>query len=603
MNTQHPVSARAPAQRARHIVIGAIAAACLAACGGDPDTPPVAQSISGTAAAGAPVVGTVTVKDSTGASRTSTIAADGSYKVDVTGMTGPFVFLADGKVGGRSIQMVSAATLADIDKTVNITPFTDLIVANMAGQVATTYFASPNFAKLSAAELDAARQTLTTRLLPILNALGVAAGFDLLRSSFAADHSGFDAVMDVVRVNTDPATLTATITDLVNNQQIQDNLASKADISALPAPVASLGDTVASLKGIEQSLANFSAQFANGVPAENDAVLRALVASDFLGGGGDAAWFLSAQAVLASWMVGVQQSGASIRSVSDGGATVDVEYLSKFKTVDYAGRTSDQWHMQFRRNANGVWQLAGDRHWAYVNLDSTNARFHNGGDNWTYSPNLSWWITSRSTRAQYALVSGPGFANWSPPALAGLSLPGVVLGRASGDSFQFYRASGAAGNSWVVDCSLPHPGDANCVDVAVVPNGAVYTVTMLDAQGAALGTPETVKLAGRPYTVAESSAAGNKWFPRIASTDPVTRAGLTNGKRITFALTRPTEAGYTLWSAGIAAPPTYYPQVDVMGTTADLGIWNGDPPTGSVEATVVARDALGRHFWSFYFLE
>ncbi|MBC7680928.1 MAG: hypothetical protein H7172_01220, partial [Ferruginibacter sp.] len=210
--------------------------ALLTACG-DSDsspavvTPAASTKITGTAAAGAPIIGTVTVKDSLGAQKTVGIQTNGAYSVD------------------------------DINKTVNITPFTDLIVANMAGLAAKTYFAAPAFSVLTTAELNAARQTLTNRLLTILNAMGVSASFDLLRSSFAADHSGFDGVMDVVRVSTDPATQSATITDLVNLTQIQDDLASKTDSTTLPAPATSLSDTVTSLKSINQTLANFSAVF------------------------------------------------------------------------------------------------------------------------------------------------------------------------------------------------------------------------------------------------------------------------------------------------------------------------------------------------------
>jgi hypothetical protein len=542
------------------------------------------------------VVGTVTVKDSTGASRTSPIAADGSYKVDVTGMTGPFVFLADGKVGGRTIQMVSAATNADIDKTVNITPFTDLIVANMAGQVATTYFASPNFAKLSAAELDAARQTLTTRLLPILNALGVAAGFDLLRSSFAADHSGFDAVMDVVRVSTDTATQTATITDLVNHQQIQDDLASKADVTALPAPAASLADTVASLKGIEDTLAKFSAAFATGLPASDNAALRALMSSDFLDWGGGAAGFLSTQGVLVEGMVGVQQSGASIVAISNGGATIDTEFLSKGKDG-----TSDRWQHQFRRNtASGVWQYAGNRRSAYVEAFAVNARFPQQNNSWEYRPYVGTWMWSRNTEAVYALLSGPGLPNWAPAALANVGLTGVVLGR-SGSSFRIYSVNKLPESTWAPDCATPYgknPWEVICIDLTQVAAGATYTYTLLDASGVAIGSPETVRLAGKPYTATDTAAAADAWFPRLVSSDPTTKAGLVNGKRVTVTTAPPTDTSKPLWRAALGTSAGRL-ETAVTGTTTELGVWSGATPD-SAQFVVTARDTAPQRFVSFY---
>jgi hypothetical protein len=602
MNDRHPRAARNSKPRAfsiaRPLCITVLAAAALMACGGDPDDP-VVQSINGTAAAGAPVVGTVTVKDSTGATRTSTIAADGSYKVDVTGMTGPFVFLANGTVAGRSIQMVSAATAADVDKTVNITPFTDLIVANMAGQVASNYFASPNYALLTAAELDAARQTLTTRLLPILNALGVAAGFDLLRSSFAADHSGFDAVMDVVRVSTDAATRTATITDLVNNQQIQDDLASKADVSALPAPVANLNDTVASIKGIEDTLSKFSAVFATSLPASDNAVLRSLVSNDMVDWGAGRNAFLSEEGVLDPRMVGVKQSGVSIVAISDGGATLDVQFQSVHKTADFYGNTTNQWQHQFRRTG-GVWQYAGNRRWAYTEMNSINMRAHKEAGAWDHRRYLMSWVQTRNTDAAYALLSGPGLRSWSPTELPGFSRPGVVLGR-RGNNFQGYSANGVPEATWIPDCAAWYGSsswEVTCVDMTQVAVGAVYTYTLLDANGATMGTPETIGLKAKPHTVAESEAGDDGWFGRITATDPASLAGFTDGKRVKYTLAAPTTAGYSLWMAALGTPNTYF-DAKVSGTTADVGVWSGAAPTRA-EATLTSRDALGRRFVSFY---
>ena len=214
----------------------------LTACGGGGDdedggTPVVpTTTISGTAAAGAPVIGQVTVRDSLGAQKTVTIAADGRYEVDVSDMTGPFQFRAVGTVGGRTVALTSAATGDDVGKTINITPFTHLIVANAVGRAVEDFLSDAEFAHLTTAELNAARDTLTQRLLPILQEFGVEDSFDLLRSAFTANRENFDAVMDVVRVTVDPTTHQAIIRDLINNQQIADDLASQADATVLPNP-------------------------------------------------------------------------------------------------------------------------------------------------------------------------------------------------------------------------------------------------------------------------------------------------------------------------------------------------------------------------------
>ena len=188
----------------------------LAACGGGgggTDTvaaAPASTIITGTVAAGAPVVGFVSVRDaSTNPQPVKTnipIAADGKYTVDVNGLTPPFAFLASGEVGGKRVQMYSAATQADIGGTINITPFTDLIVRNVAGTVAGTlvdaFLASGKLASLTAAQVDAERVKLTALLSPVMQAAGLATSIDLMRASFNADGTGLDRFMDMVKVDT-----------------------------------------------------------------------------------------------------------------------------------------------------------------------------------------------------------------------------------------------------------------------------------------------------------------------------------------------------------------------------------------------------------------
>ena len=77
------------------IAIAVSSALLLSACGGGGGggggtTAAASSVITGTAAAGAPIIGKVTVKDSLGAQKTVDIEADGTYRVDVADMTGPF---------------------------------------------------------------------------------------------------------------------------------------------------------------------------------------------------------------------------------------------------------------------------------------------------------------------------------------------------------------------------------------------------------------------------------------------------------------------------------------------------------------------------------
>ncbi|MEJ2754922.1 MAG: hypothetical protein P8104_03580, partial [Gammaproteobacteria bacterium] len=146
--------------------------------------------LNGTAAAGAPIIGQVTVKDSLGNSKSSLIEADGSYRVDVTELTAPYRLRALGRVGGRSVKLFSYAEAADVNGTINITPFTDLIVANAAQQIAETYFDSQTATSLDATVVAEQEAALQDKLQNVFKALKVSDAIDLLHTAFSADHSG-----------------------------------------------------------------------------------------------------------------------------------------------------------------------------------------------------------------------------------------------------------------------------------------------------------------------------------------------------------------------------------------------------------------------------
>ena len=72
--------------------------------------------------------GKVTVTDSLGATRTVDIQANGAYSVDVSGLTGPFLFRAVGTVAGRTVSLASAATSSACSQDVGTrTPFSRTI--------------------------------------------------------------------------------------------------------------------------------------------------------------------------------------------------------------------------------------------------------------------------------------------------------------------------------------------------------------------------------------------------------------------------------------------------------------------------------------------
>jgi hypothetical protein len=322
--------------------------------------------IAGVVAVGTPLVGSVTVKDATGATRTAPIGVNGSYSVNVEGMTAPFMVRAEGSADGRTYVIHSAALAADLGGNINVTPLTDLAIANIAGQIASAYFDAGNFASLTTEALNAEINLLRTRLLPVLQALGVDASIDLLRSRFTPNESALDAALDVLRVTVNPALHLATITNVVTLQQIQDDIAVPASTEVNP-PVmdgtGNLNTAGTDLAAIETAVANFGALFANGLPSA--ATIEAALSPTFFNEDVDRAGlgaYLSSQ----SNLVGSAWADVDVRAIvydDAAGPNAIVDFTIK----DAQGREIDRVeNFGVRKDVDNVWRLGGDQRVMHV---------------------------------------------------------------------------------------------------------------------------------------------------------------------------------------------------------------------------------------------
>ncbi|MEO7937468.1 MAG: hypothetical protein ABIR55_02505 [Burkholderiaceae bacterium] len=158
----------------------------LAGCGGgDPAPAPV---LGGVAAVGTPIVGgTVSVACAGGSPVTTVTLAGGAWQVAMSGQTLPCALeISGGSVGGvanNTPYHSIAITLGNV----NITPLTDLVVANLTGLAPGTWFGGIQSAALQAVtpgQVAAASQAVT-------NALGMTstlAGNNPLTATFVAAH-------------------------------------------------------------------------------------------------------------------------------------------------------------------------------------------------------------------------------------------------------------------------------------------------------------------------------------------------------------------------------------------------------------------------------
>jgi hypothetical protein len=539
------------------------------------ETPAAKTTLEGTAAGGAPVVGQVTVKDANGKLLTTNIESNGHYSIDVTGLTAPFLLRAVGTVGGRNVYYVSAATEADVDGTINITPFTDLIVANVAGQVASAYFESPNFAALTADQLSAAKTTLTQRLQPLLTSLGLDTSFDLMRTAFSADHTGFDAVMDMVKVAVDEETGVALIRDLVNNTSITDNLASRDDVTVIPVPAVSLQTGLSEIEAIRARLASFYAQFATSLPDPEGSALRALFVDgdSFLEGGRDLDTFLE-ELTTDPEIVGIQFADVGIaQRVDDNTVRVAI--------TDSEGGVSEtfEWLMV---KVDGVWRIAGnqlpiDNHLKAVNARSLSDTFGTLSTGSSYRRYLELWVDNAPENINYVHVSGPGI-DGEVVLKRSVQWQGFVIAQTDGET------EPETGGTWLAECSDPRPVNTPCIDYGAVGLNASYTFSVRDENDAPIdGTDDfTLTLPAPPVSNAVAQTNAAKWFAGIASVTPPDYNQLSDGSTITVSLTMPTDSRYTFDYL------TYHTQgitldtdsLENDGVSADL-TWSGAAPVVS----------------------
>lgn len=236
--------------------------------------PTLSTVISGVTYGGGPLIGRVEITDSFGQMRGTPINADGTYKVDVSGMTGPFIVRADGTVAGVSVTYYSAGTQEDVGGTINVTPFTNLILSNIAGTAITPYLSDVNNIPRFASTLNPLiiRQTqdaLFAMVQPIFVQLGITETVDLMSTVFKIDDSGLSTFMNLVKVEYDSSTASAKLQNLIT----QANLASidvTKPISSVPIPQSSYADfsssTTTDLQAIASVLRQIENLFASSLP-------------------------------------------------------------------------------------------------------------------------------------------------------------------------------------------------------------------------------------------------------------------------------------------------------------------------------------------------
>lgn len=526
--------------------------------GGSATTDASATSLSGTVASGSAVVGNVLVKDSAGTTRSGAIGTAGAYQVNVAGMAAPFLLQAQGLVGNRSVTLYSAATAADIGHTVNITPLTDLMVAMVAHETARSYFTAGNFASIDSSALATAQGIVQTQLQPVSTALGLATAIDFWHDSFAANHAGMDAMLDLLH-EAPAGTNSLMFTNQADGSSITCDVASGTFSGALTAGnVAAYMNAMQQIAGRFQSLSQF---FATGLPNPTDPGLQALF---------DPTHFMHDGENLPAFLGGQQLVGMQITSI-------DLEDLGPTQAhVGYVWQADGLTrHGEMYLNRPGSqWLLAGNQHDVDVTLTAASYRpsTMSGSMMMPSAPRSGFEFALSdpgSVGASYAIVTGPGL----PTSTGGVNGhgAGVLLFKNASGSFQI-AALGATYNATQTQ-GITSPIDFYALSDTQIGNLAdntPYMVNVYDGSNTLLGTYTMTMV--KPPDLAAGLAPAN--FPVLTTPSNWMMMGQNGGTA---------SVSWTL-------PSGYQPdelRVEQWGTAGEMTVGGPDIVSTAMTATMM----------------
>ena len=497
-------------------------------------------TISGTAAAGAAIIGTVYIKDSKGVEKSVAIPAssNGKFSIDVSGMTGPFLMKAVGTVGNTQVNYCSAATTDDLGKNVNITPFTDLMVASLAGQVAANYYSNGNPALITTAALTAQVQALTNKLAPVMTAMGLSASTDLLRASFTPGASALDSMMDVVKVSVDPTTTAVTITNIIDNSKMTaTSLTAMNSGSMMGGMTGTLtAPTTTQLTDIQQinaGIQSFVKAFQGAtMPSVTTLQNLNLLGSTFMDEGRNLSNFLN-QMTSKSDPLGMSAGPATfVSTTQDSSGNLTGAVVDFTVTLPKLNNQTQTIRWRFAKT-NGVWQALGDGRIIKFDFHST-AYYAQSVSNTTtpYGTGLEFYMSDdyNSSGVTSAVVTGPGLPSpvtlYNVQSSTSTSSRNFTLDQTGANSNDVVWLSQAASTTTDQGIMSAFSG-ANDSNIP-------YTVTLY--KGTTQLAQYTITITKRPFTYAELATAPFATFTNPATYTAMQQFSLTTANTITWTL-------------------------------------------------------------------
>jgi hypothetical protein len=557
-------------------------------------------ALSGVAAGGAPIIGNVEVTDALGAKRGATIEANGRYTVDVQGMTAPFVLKAGGRVGGTWVTYYSVGLASDVGGTINITPFTDIIVSSLAATVADKFGNGVDPAKVNWANIEQARLALYKKLYPLLKHMGIEDGIDFLRSAFNADHTQLDALFDVLEVNRNPATHEIAIRDFMNQVTLATIDVTKPidDVPISPGSLpARAGDDI---RQIVKVIEDFGALFATQLPTAQQLASSGLVdtSSDFLDAGQSfQQWAdeLTSNVALIGWKI----IGVDVKLNADG-----LSATATGAVQNPQGVIEQEVNKTRFVKKQGRWQYQGDGLMAGVGFKSEQIYNQNSNSFWSgvgFDVNPFAYNNGRAAPARVttASVTGPGL---SSPLLLAQNLYDTWLGVAAPG-----EVTSNQGNA-LGECPSPN-NDSPCLTASNITDNSLYKLILKDVAGGALNGPGyDIKLGLAPLPTSSLTRAMFGTIGQVTIDGQAPKpAAFTPNKSLQVNFTLPADrfvSSIQVQATGVTGLPYFRIQKPLLaGNTSVLIGWTAPENNVTVNALhfrLCTYDLSGRKFVTTY---
>jgi hypothetical protein len=572
------------------VVLSCAVALLLAGCGGDGDGGP-AETLSGIAATGAAIPNAaVVVKDSTGASVSTTTNAQGQYSVNVGGMTPPFIGQVTIPAGGELFSIATETGTANIDTYSNLMADAFFAVRGTTPEaVFPTITGStdlPNDVEVQALE-GIVERTIQSWL--VANEVDPLA-FDIVTTPYAANGEGYDRVLEITTITTPlPPPLVAvtqgvvgvevatinitdgpTTQDSVLTADTAGNLAMESTTTGPSGTSSTYDSTVipptAAASDAEEGVALALQQFTNTVNTQGaaltDAHLQPYTTTDLLNSGENRAIFTAAAATSLRGLTIDSFSITRINSYDEANDILDVEV--ELLLSQGAQTEREVFDLVFKR-VGAAYLIFGDQRVAEVNERSvqfeTRTDSISTGDTTNTSINVD--VDAPVGTVTSITVTGPGGFSDTPLVKDVLTRTEVLEPTPTTTldyvTDTFYANSGAV--------TLPTPPATYTFTLNLNPTGtAVYTVTVGGSAG------ETISYSVSPATHSAAAVKGQtitiSWsLPQTYAVDEIDVSGqMTDGTTNLFieadqpVLATATSATITFTPpAGIPNPASFNP--------------------------------------------